>query len=156
MIKSVNIVVCLAWKTTVMPVSGYKDKHMKNALYEMHQSWDSFLNAYRGRKFRMWQHLGMGSSIWRPHIPYERSRQNSTVYGKKLRKILESKPKSTVALKIVINPAGMALDIKIFHGIQLELNTGQAIFSFAGFHCLFNWNCYTVTFFHRGCGFQME
>ena len=91
-----------------------------------------------------WFHETMGSSIWRPHTPYGRfwnSNQNkkinsfqiqtkfNSLYGKKLRKILESKPKSTVALRIVINPAGMALDIKIFHGIQLELNTGQAIFS---------------------------
>ena len=37
-------------------------------------------------------------------------------------------PKSRVALKIVINSARMALDIQIFHSIQLELNMGQAIF----------------------------
>ena len=64
----------------------------------------------------------MGSSIWRPHTPYGRFWNpnqnqcfnipdpdlNSTgYYDKKLRKILESKPKSTVALKIVINPAGI-------------------------------------------------
>ena len=53
-------------------------------------------------------------------------------------------PKSTVALKMVINPAGMALDIKIFHGFQLELNTGL------DFNCLFNWNCSLLPFFHRG------
>ena len=63
-----------------------------------------------------------------------------SIYGKKLRKILESIPKPTVALKIVLDPAGMALDIKIFHGFQLELNTGRLYFP-AGFDCLFNWNC---------------
>ena len=108
--------------------------------------------------------IALGSSIWRPHTPYGRfwnSYQNqsfnsfqiqtkfNSLYGKKLRKILESKPKPTVALKIVINPAGMALDIKILKKFSAGIKH-VAGYVPDGFNCLFNWNCYTFTFFRRG------
>ena len=77
--------------------------------------------------------------------------------AKKLRKILESKPKSTVALKSVIHPAGMALDIEIFHAFSAGIK------HWAGYIFLLGLTVYSTAivtllpFSRIGvCGLQME
>ena len=63
-------------------------------------------------------------------IPDPDKIQQSIVLCQKAMEEFGIQPKSTVvALKIIINLTGVALVIKIFHGFQLELNMGQAIFS---------------------------